>query len=82
MSSTESSESLNVTNAELTMILASLRLIQELRDGDIEGWSVYIRGMPHFELVEPLENLEIDFLCDRLNTRGPRQAVSQVNLDE
>jgi len=50
---------LKLTYRELSTILAALRLFQSEVD-----WN---REMPHFDDCEPLDNAEIEALCERLN---------------
>ncbi|TNC80839.1 MAG: hypothetical protein C9356_11995 [Oleiphilus sp.] len=49
---------------ELSTILAGLRVLQDMMDeSDLSGF----RKLPHFDDVEPLNSVEIDALCERLN---------------
>jgi hypothetical protein len=60
-----------LTYAELSTILAALRMFQE--ELNAEGLDGYespthrVVAMPHFEDVGPLTSPEIDSLCERLN---------------
>ena len=61
-------EPFKLTYRELSTILAALRLFQSERD-----WG---RDLPHFDDCTPLDDAEIDELCERLNcdvevTDGP-----------
>lgn len=58
---------ISINSQELAMILAALRLVQDLRDEPDLGWVEYIHAMPHFESEKPLEEYEIDALCERMN---------------
>lgn len=58
---------ISINSQELAMILAALRLVQDLRDEPDLGWVEYIHAMPHFESEKPLEEYEIDALCERVN---------------
>jgi hypothetical protein len=51
---------MGLTKRETATILAALRLFQKRR---AEG-----ERMPHFEDELPLDDLEIDELCERINT--------------
>jgi hypothetical protein len=70
----------SLTYAELSTILAALRMFQEdLRVGGYESPLNRTVTIPHFEDVDPLTGVEIDSLCERLNcgeivtiTGGPK----------
>jgi hypothetical protein len=51
---------MTLTKRETATLLAALRLFQNRR---AEG-----ERMPHFEDEVPLDDLEIDDLCERINT--------------
>lgn len=53
---------------ELATILAALRLFQEQRP-----------NTEHFEEVEPLNNDEIDTLCERLNASPAEELSEAIN---
>jgi hypothetical protein len=57
---------LKVSYRELSTVLAALRLFQGEQDWDGQSRQT-IREMPHFLDCEPLDNKEIDDLCERLN---------------
>lgn len=73
---------IQINHAELAMILAALRLVQDLRDDHDLGWVEYIHAMPHFETAKPLEEYEIDALCERLNIGRICESSTKVEATE
>lgn len=49
---------------ELATVLHGLRMAQEQITGDGDCWT---RACDHFDEVEPMNDIEIDALCERLN---------------
>ncbi|HWG45160.1 MAG TPA: hypothetical protein VN688_20490 [Gemmataceae bacterium] len=60
------------TARELATVLAALRYWQaNVTNGPTLNASYIVEGCEHFECVEPLEDLDIDALCESINLRTP-----------